>query len=152
MHIREICSREFRVTDAMFQNIISRLSKQVYIMSISFEEILVIHRLSKGDLSQVCSKEHRDELTKRINDWKAVGVALGFTQEQLDIIDNSFEGEEQKKTVLFVQWNMRDVKEATYLNLAKLLFAGEQLELLQEVCTIVSKATPSAGRLNLSCS
>ena len=116
----------------------------------NLKDILANYCLNEKDLKQVCSKEHRNELTKRINDWKAVGVALGFTQEQLDIIDNSFEGEEQKKTVLFVQWNMRDVKEATYLNLAKLLFAGGQLELLQEVCTIVSKATPSAGRLNLS--
>ena len=111
----------------------------------SFEEILAIHRLSERDLSQVCSKEHRDELTKRINDWKVVGTALGFTQEQLDIIDNSFEGEEQKKTVLFVQWSMRDGKEATYFNLAKLLFAGGLLDLLQELCVLLTApgATPT---------
>ena len=115
--------------------------------STSFEEILSIHRLSEGDLNQVYSKEHRDELTKKINDWKAVGAALGFTQEDLDMIDLGYENDGQKKTTLFIQWSMRDKKEATYLNLAKLLFAGGLLDLLQELCILLSRATPtiSAG-------
>ena len=114
-------------------------------MSTSFEEILVIHRLSEGDLSQVCSKEHRDELAKRINDWKAVGAALGFTQEQLDIIDSGYDTVDQKKTALFVQWSMRDGKEATYLNLTKLIFARGMLDLLQELCVLLAmpRATPT---------
>ena len=44
-------------------------------MATGFEEILAIHHLSEGDLNRVCSKEHRDEFTKRIIDWKAVGAA-----------------------------------------------------------------------------
>ena len=111
----------------------------------SFEEILAIHRLSERDLSQVCSKEHRDELTKRINDWKAVGAALGFTQEELDMIDGGFPNEEQKKTTLLFQWSMRDKKEATHLNLARSLFTGGLLDLLQELCVLLTApgATPT---------
>ena len=112
-------------------------------MATDFEEILSIHRLSEGDLYQICSKEHRDEVTRRIKDWKAVGVALGFTQEELDMIDGGFQSEEQKKTALLFQWSMRDKKEATYLNLAKLLFAGGLLDLLQELCVLLSEATPT---------
>ena len=113
-------------------------------MSTSLGEILAIHHLSEGDLSQVCSKEHRDELTKRINDWKAVGAALGFTQEELDMIDSGYENDDQRKTTFFIQWCMRVGKEATYLNLAKLLFAGGMLDLLQELCILLTApgATP----------
>ena len=121
-------------------------------MSTSFEEILAIHRLSEGDLSQVCSKEHRNELTKRINDWKAVGDALGFAWEELDMIDGGFPNEEQKKTALLIQWSMRVGKEATYLNLAQLLFAGGLLELLQDLCVLLRapRATPTTPAASAS--
>ena len=135
----------------MFQNIIFAFTEAS--MSTSFEEILAIHRLSEGDLSQVCSKEHRDEFTKRINDWKAVGAALGFTQEELDMIDGGYENDVQRKITLFIQWSMRDRKEATYLNLAKLLFAGGMLDLLQELCVLVPRPatpTPPAGQHTLT--
>ena len=117
----------------------------------SLEEIFVIHRLDERDLNQLCSKEHREEFTKRIKNWKAVGDALGFTQEELDMIDSGFPSEEQKKTALLIQWSMRDKKEATYLNLAKLLFTGEQLDLLQVLCSIIAKATSTtpAGQYSL---
>ena len=85
------------------------------------EETLAIHRLDEGDLDQICSKEHREEFTKRIKDWKVVGIVLGFTQEHLGSIDNCFQSEEKKKTVLLFQWIVRDGEEATYLKLAKLL-------------------------------
>ena len=106
------------------------------------EDILSIYRLSEGDLSQVCSKEHRDKLTMRINNWKAVGAALGFTREELDMIDGGFPNEEQKKTILLFHWSMRDGKEATYLSLAKSLFSGGLLDLLQELCVLLTKTTP----------
>ena len=119
-------------------------------MATSFEEILAIHCLSEEPLTEICSKEHRDELTKRMKDWKAVGAALGFTQEELDMIDGGLTNEEQKKTTLLLQWSMREKKNATYLNLAKSLFAGGLVDLLQELCSLVPRATPTipAGQLN----
>jgi hypothetical protein len=42
---------------------------------------------------------------------------------------------------------MRLGKEATYLNLAKHLFAGGLMDLLHQLCTIISKATSSTGKL-----
>ena len=68
------------------------------IMATSFEEVLAIHSLSEENLILLCSKEHRDEFTKRMKDWKAVGAALGFTREELDMIDGGLTNEEQKKT------------------------------------------------------
>ena len=110
----------------------------------SFEEILAIHCRSGGNLTRMCSKEHRDELTKRMKDWKAVGAALGFTREDLDMIDSGpFTNEEQKKATLLFQWGMREKKNATYLNLAKSLFAGGLVDLLQELCSLVPSATPT---------
>ena len=119
-------------------------------MATSFEEILTIHCLSEEYLTRICSKEHRDEFTKRMKDWKAAGAALGFTREELDMIDGGLTNEEQKKTTLLLQWSMREKKNATYLNLAKSLFAGGLLDLLQELCISVPRATPTipAGQLN----
>ena len=112
-------------------------------MATSLKEILITHGLNEKDLGEICSNEHRDELTKTITDWKAVGAALGFTQEELDIIDSGFPSEEQKKTALLFQWSMRDKKEATYFRLAEYLFAGRLLYLLDELCRIINfyKAT-----------
>ena len=113
-------------------------------MATSFEEILAIHCLSEEYLTRICSKEHRDEFTKRMKDWKAVGIALGFTQEDLDMIDSAgFPNDEQKRTALLLQWSMREKKNATYLNLAKSLFAGGLVDLLQELCSLVPRATPT---------
>ena len=114
-------------------------------MTTDFEEFLAIHCLSEEYLTRTCSKEHRDELTKRMKDWKAAGAALGFTQEELDMIDSGpfTLNEEQKKATLLFQWNMREKKNATYLNLAKSLFAGGLVDLLQELCSLVPRATPT---------
>jgi hypothetical protein len=80
--------------------------------------------------------------------WKAVGGALGFTEEDLAMIDGEYESDDQKKTTLLFQWSMRLGKEATYLNLAKHVFAGGLMDLLQQLCTIISKATTSqTGKL-----
>ena len=112
--------------------------------SYSLKDVLAIHRLDEGNLNQTCSQQHKDELTKRIKNWKAVGVALGFTQEHLESINNHFQSDEQKKTVLLFQWSTRDGNEATYLNLAKLLFDGGLLDLLQELCGLLTKAQPTS--------
>ena len=116
----------------------------------NLKDILDIHHLDERGLKQACPKEHRDELTKRIKDWKAVGAALGFTQEELDMIDDGYENDDQKKTTLLIQWSMRLGKEATYLNLAKQLFAAGQMDLLQQLCMVISKATPPTG-INHAC-
>ena len=113
------------------------------IMATSFKEILAIHCLSEEHLAQICSKEHRDEFTKRIKNWKAVGAALGFTREVLNLIDSGSTNEEQKKATLLLQWSIRENKNATYLNLAKSLFAGGLTDLLQELCSLVPRATPT---------
>ena len=113
-------------------------------MATNLKGILANNRLDERDLDQICSKEHRDEFIKRIKDWKAVGAALGFTQGELDMIDEGFQSEEQKKTALLFQWSMRDKKEATYLKLAKHLFAGELLDLLQELCLLLTTTTPTS--------
>ena len=105
------------------------------------DDFLTAHCLDRRHLQRVCSKVHRDEFSKRIRDWKAVGTALGLSQEQLDAIDAAHESEEQKKTVLFDQWSERDGEKATYLKLAELLLA-EQLNLHQELCLILADATP----------
>ena len=119
-------------------------------MATDFEEILTIHCLSEEYLTRICSKEHKDKFTKRMKNWKAVGAALGFTREVLDLIDSGFTNEEQKKATLLFQWSMREKENATYLNLAKSLFAGGQGDLLQELCILVPRATPTipAGQLN----
>ena len=115
----------------------------------SLKHILATYRLDERDLKQTCSKEHRNEFATRIVDWKAVGAVLGFTREELDMIDGEHEDDDQKKSTLLFQWSIRFGKEATYLKLAKHLFAGDLLDLLQQLCTIISKATISTGKFSL---
>ena len=113
-------------------------------MATSFEEILATHCLSERYLDRICSEEHRDELAKRMKDWKAVGAVLEFTRIKLDMMDSAgFINEEQKRTTLLRQWSVREKENATYLNLAKSLFAGGLVDLFQELCGLVPGATPT---------
>ena len=60
-------------------------------MATNFEEVLATHCLSEEYLTRICSRS-RDE---RMKDWKAVGGALGFTREELDMTDGGLTNEEQ---------------------------------------------------------
>ena len=112
-------------------------------MSTSLSEILVTHGLDESVLKRILSKEDRQELCERIKEWKTVGVALGFTQEELDIIDDQYENDERKKNNLFWKWIVKHRREATYLKLAQVLFDGELTDLLEDLCAILMKAAPT---------
>ena len=120
-------------------------------MSTTLSDILAVHGLDENDLRRTLSKEHRQELTERIENWKAVGAVLGFDQDELDVIDQEYENVQQKKTNLLVQWIVRHRGEAT-LKLAEQLFTGERMDLLKDLCSILAseKSTnPSSGVLGL---
>ena len=110
-------------------------------MSTTLSEILAVHGLDENDLKRTLSKEHRQELTERIENWKALGAVLGFDQDELDFIDQEYENVQQKKTNLFVQWIVRHRGEATCLKLADQLFNGERMDLLKELCGILASDT-----------
>ena len=113
-------------------------------MSTDLGEILATRGLDRNSLMEILSKEDRQELCERIQNWKAVGVALGFTQEELNKIDNSFENDEGKKRNLFWKWIVRHRREATYLKLAQVLFDGGLRHPLGELCDVLlTKATPT---------
>ena len=117
-------------------------------MSTTLSEILAVHGLDKNDLRRTLSKEHRQELTERIENWKAVGAVLGFDQDELDVIDQQYNKTKQKMTNLFVRWIVRHRGEATYLKLAEQLFTGERIDLLKDLCGILASDTstnPSSG-------
>ena len=116
--------------------------------STALSEILAVHGLSENGLRRTLSKEHRQELTERIENWKAVGAVLGFDQDELDVIDQEYENVQQKTTNLFVQWIVRHRGEATCLKLAEQLFTGEKMDLLKDLCGILASDTstnPSSG-------
>ena len=112
-------------------------------MSTSLSEILATHGLHENALKREVAKEDKLELAKRINDWKAVGVALSFTQEDLDLFDDTFETDELKKNNIIIQWTMKYRKEATYFKLAQVLFDGGIKDLLKDLCAILMKSTPT---------
>ena len=113
-------------------------------MSTDLDEILATHGLDKNSLMEILSKEDRQELCERIQDWKAVGVVLGFTQEEVKKIDNSFENVEGKKNNLFWKWIMKHRREATYLKLAQVLFEGGLRDLLEDLCAIIVGTMPKS--------
>ena len=112
-------------------------------MSTSLSEILATHGLHENALKRTVAKEDKLELAKRINDWKAVGVALGFTQEELDLYDDAFDTDELKKNNIIIQWTIKYRKEATYFKLAQVLFDGGIKDLLKDLCAILMKSTPT---------
>ena len=112
-------------------------------MSTSLSDILATHGLHKNALKEAVAKEDKLVLAKRIKDWKAVGVALGFTQEDLDLYDDAFETDELKKNNIIIQWTVKHRKEATYLKLAQVLFDGGMTDLLKVLCAILKKSTPT---------
>ena len=112
-------------------------------MSTSLSEILATHGLHENALKRAVAKEDKLELAKRINDWKAVGVALGFTQEDLDLYDDAFETDELKKNNIIIQWTVKHRKEATYFKLAQILFDGGLRDLLKDLCVLSKKSTPT---------
>ena len=117
-------------------------------MSTTLSEILAVQGLDENDLMRTLSKKHRQQLTERIENWKAVGAVLGFDQDEVDFIDQEYENVQQKKTNLFVQWIVRHRGEATYLKLAEQLFTGEKMDLLMYLCGILASDTsnnPSSG-------
>ena len=111
-------------------------------MSDTLSQTLAVHGLSESNLTRTVSKAHRQEFIKKIVDWKVVGAALGFAEEELDIIDDGYENDEQKKTNLFIQWSVRHREEATYLKLAQLLFNGGLRDLLESLCAILKSDKP----------
>ena len=112
-------------------------------MSTTLSDILAVQGLDENALRRTLSKEHRQELTERIENWKAVGAVLGFDQDELDFIDQEYENVQLKKTNLFVQWIVRHRSEATYLKLAEQLFTGERMDLLKDLCGILASDTPT---------
>ena len=112
-------------------------------MSTSLSEILATHGLDERVLRRTVANEDKLKLAKRIKDWKEVGVALGFTQKEVDIIDDQYENDEQKKKNLFVQWSVKHREGATYLKVAQVLFDGGLRDLLEDLCAILKEATPT---------
>ena len=112
-------------------------------MSTSLSEILFTHGLDESILKRTLSKEDRQEFCERIKEWKTVGAALGFTQEELDIIDDQYENDEGKKNILFWKWIVKHRREATYLKLTQVLFDGGLTDLLEDLCAILMKAAPT---------
>ena len=113
-------------------------------MSISLSEILATHGLVENVLKRTVTKEDKLKLAKRIQDWKVVGVTLGFVQEDLDLYDDAFETDELKKNNIIIQWTVKHRREATYLKLAQALFDGGLRDLLEDLCDILTEATTTS--------
>ena len=117
-------------------------------MSTTLSEILAVHGLDENDLRLKLSADHWKELTEGIENWKAVGVVIGFDHVDVDIIDKMFSDTGQEKFCLYVEWMKRHKGDATYLKLAEQLFTGERIDLLKDLCGILASDTstnPSFG-------
>ena len=117
-------------------------------MSTTLSEILAVHSLDENDLKLKLSADHWKELTEGIENWKAVGVVIGFDRVDVDIIDKMFSDTGLERFCLYVEWMKRHKEDATYLKLAEQLFTGERMDLLKDLCGILASDTstnPSSG-------
>ena len=114
-------------------------------MASTLSEILAVHGLEENDLERQISVDHWQELTERIADnfLKSFGAVIGFDRVDLNIIDDMFDSTELKQLCLYDEWTKRHEENATYLKLAEQLLAGEQRDLLDHLCGILARATPT---------
>ena len=112
-------------------------------MASTLSGILAVHGLEENDLERQISAHHWQELTERIADLKSVGAVIGFDRVELNIIDNMFDSTELKQLCLYDEWTKRHEENATYLKLAEQLLAGEQRDLLDDLCDILASDTPT---------
>ena len=110
-------------------------------MSSALSEILAVHGLEENDLKQKMSVDHWQEL---IVDWKSFGAVIGFDRVDLNIIDDMFDSTELKQLCLYDEWTKRHEENATYLKLAEQLLAGEQRDLLDDLCGILARESESS--------
>ena len=117
-------------------------------MSTTLNEILTVHGLDENDLKLKLSAYRWKELTEGIENWKAVGVVIGFDHQEIDIIDKMFSDTGLERFCLYIEWMKRHKEDATYLKLAEQLFTGERMDLLKDLCGILASDTstnPSFG-------
>ena len=117
-------------------------------MSTTLSEILAVHGLDENDLRLKLSADHWKELTEGIENWKAVGVVIGFDRVDVDIIDEMFSDTGLERFCLYIEWMKQHKGDATCLKLAEQLFTGERMDLLKDLCGILASDTstnPSFG-------
>ena len=110
-------------------------------MSSTLSELLAVHGLEENDLTQKMSVDHWQEL---IVDLKSFGAVIGFDRVDLNIIDDMFDSTELKQLCLYDEWTKRHEENATYLKLAEQLLAGEQRDLLDDLCDILARESESS--------
>ena len=103
----------------------------------ALEEILSRHGLEKKDLKRRYSARARPKIADLLDDWKMVGLSLGFTWQKLSDIEVENHKEERRRVALLDAWEQKEGRGATYLKLAEALYNRKRTDLVERLCVIM---------------
>ena len=103
----------------------------------ALEELLSRHGLEKMDLERRYSARARSKIADLLDDWKMVGLSLGFTWQKLSDIEVENHKEERRRVALLDAWEQKEERGATYLKLAEALCSRKRTDLVERLCVIM---------------
>ena len=103
----------------------------------ALEEVLSRHGLEKKDLERRYSARARPKIADLLDDWKMVGLSLGFSWQKLSDIEVENHKEERRRVALLDAWEQRKGRGATYLKLVKALYSQKRTDLVERLCEIM---------------
>ena len=103
----------------------------------ALEEILSRHGLEKKDLERRYLARARPKIADLLDDWKMVGLSLGFSWQKLSDIEVENHKEERRRVALLDTWEQRERRAATYRKLAEALYSLKRLDLVERLCEIM---------------
>ena len=103
----------------------------------ALEEVLFRHGLEKKDLARRYSSRARPKIADLLDDWKMVGLSLGFSWQKLSDIEVENHKVERRRVALLDAWEQREGQGATYLKLAEALYNRKRTDLVERLCVIM---------------
>ena len=103
----------------------------------ALEEVLSRHGLEKKDLERRYSARARPKIADLLDDWKMVGLSLGFSWQKLSDIEVENHKEERRRVALLDAWEQREGPGATYLKLAEALYSRKRVDIVERFCEIM---------------
>ena len=103
----------------------------------ALDEVISRHGLEKKDLERRCSARARPKIADLLNDWKMLGLFLGFGWQKLSDIEVENHNEERRRVALLDAWEQKEGLGATYLKLAEALYSRKRVDLVDRLCEIM---------------
>ena len=107
----------------------------------SLEELL--RGVAPEKLDQLCRDDHLSEIALSLTDWQSMAPFLGLTEGEEREIEEDSRPAKRRKVAMLRRWKEKYGKKATYRKLAKVFWKLERIDLVEELCEILSECSHS---------